>query len=50
MNSADIKQLLDDIEHDIMNDQNRGLTLRKHDIMQKLDSIMVLLYTFWNNA
>ena len=56
-----IKQLLDEVEHDIMNYQNRGLCyLRKskaeadnrhevliiRDIMRKPNSIIVLLYIF----
>ena len=52
------KQLLDEVEHDIMNYQNRGLcylpkpdtdrheVLIIHDIMRKPDSIIVLLYIF----
>ena len=51
------KQLLDEVEHDIMNYQNRGLcylpkpkarheVLIIHDIMQKPNSIIVLLYIF----
>ena len=38
------KQLLDEVEHDIMNYQNRGLCY--HDIMRKPNSIIVLLYIF----
>ena len=59
--SASIKQLLDEVEHDIMNYQNRGLcylpkpkteadnrheVLIIHDIMRKPNSIIVLLYSF----
>ena len=60
--SADIKQLLDEVEHDIMNYQNRDLcylskpkaeadntehkVLIIHDIMRKQNSTIVLLYTF----
>ena len=56
------KQLLDEVEHDIMNYQNRGLcylpkpkaeadkhrheVLINHDIMRKPNSIIVLLYIF----
>ena len=53
----DIKQLLDEVEHDIMNYQNRGLCYMPkpkpeadntdtiiHDIMRKPNSIIVLLY------
>ena len=47
------KQLLDEVEHDIMNYQNRGLcylpkpkALIIHDIMRKPNSIIVLLYIF----
>ena len=53
------KQLLDEVEHDIMNYQNRGLcylpkaeadnrhkVLIIHDIMQKPNSLIVLLYIF----
>ena len=44
----DNKQLLDEVEHDILNYQNRGLCYRHevliiHDIMRKLNSIIVLL-------
>ena len=47
-----IKQLLDEVEHDIMNYQNRGLCYHRHevliihDIMRKPNSIIVLLYIF----
>ena len=56
-----IKQLLDEVEHDLMNYQNRGVLSAKaegwgrqhrhevlmiHDIMQKPNSIIVLLYIF----
>ena len=52
------KQLLDEVEHDIVNYQNRGLcylpkpkqqasVLIIHDIMRKPNSIIVLLY-IWN--
>ena len=42
------KQLLDGVEHDIMNYQNRGLCylLIIHDIMRKPNSIIVLLHIF----
>ena len=49
------KQLLDEVEHDIMNYQNQGLcylpkpkaeVLIIHDIMRKPNSIIVLLYIF----
>ena len=49
------KQLLDEVEHDIMNYQNRGLcylsdnrheVLIIHDIMRKPNSIIVLSYIF----
>ena len=43
------KQLLDEVEHDIMNYQNRGLCYLpkpKADIMRKANSIIVLLYIF----
>ena len=49
------KQLLDEVEHDIMNYQNRGLCylpkpkaegLIIHDIMRKPNSIIVLFYIF----
>ena len=46
------KQLLDEVEHDIMNYQNRGLYYHRHevliihDIMRKPNSIIVLLYIF----
>ena len=56
------KQLLDEVEHDIVNYQNRGLcylpkpkaeadnidtsVLIIHDIMRKPNSIIVLLYVF----
>ena len=58
---ANNKQLLDEVEHDIMNYQNRGLyylpkpkaeadnrheVLIIHDIMQKPNSIIVSLYIF----
>ncbi len=42
----DIKQLLDKVEHDIVNYQNRGLCLIIQDIMRKPNSIIVLLYVF----
>ena len=51
-----IKQLLDEVEHDIMNYQNRGLCYLPdntdtrfmiiHEIMRKPNSIIVLLYIF----
>ena len=56
-----IKQLLDEVEHDIMNYKNRGLcylpkpsasadnrheVLIIHDIMRKPNLIIVLLYIF----
>ena len=55
------KQLLDEIEHDIMNYQNQGLfylpkpkhrhkVLIIHDIMQKPNSIIVLLYIYTYNS
>ena len=47
--SSDNKQLLDEVEHDIMNYQNRGHrheVLIIHDIMRKPNSIIVLLYIF----
>ena len=37
------KQLLDEVEHDIMNYQNRGII---HDIIRKPNSKIVLLYIF----
>ena len=41
------KQLLDEVEHDIMNYQNRGHQgLIIHDIMRKPNSTIVLLYIF----
>ena len=49
------KQLLDEVEHDIMKYQNRGLfylpkpkaeVLIIHDIMRKPNSMIVLLYSF----
>ena len=49
------KQLLDEVEHDIMNYENRGLcylptpkaeVLIIHVIMRKPNSIIVLLYIF----
>ena len=46
------KQLLDEVEHDIMNYQNRGLcyhgheVLIIHDIMRKPNSIIVLLSVY----
>ena len=42
------KQLLDEVEHDIMNYQNRGLCYlpKPNDIMRKPNSIIVLLYIF----
>ena len=44
-----IKQLLDEVEHDIMNNQNRGLCYHKvliiHDIMRKPNSMFY--YTFF---
>ena len=45
------KQLLDEVKHDIMNYQIRGLCYRHevliiHDIMRKPNSIIVLLYIF----
>ena len=46
------KQLLDEVEHDIMNYQNRGLCYHRHevliihDIMRKPNSIIVLLHIF----
>ena len=39
--TLDNKQLLDEVERDIMNYQNRG-----HDIMRKPNSIIVLSYIF----
>ena len=47
----DIKQLLDEVEHDIVTYQNRGLCYQTsvliiHDIMRKPNSIIVLLYVF----
>ena len=59
------KQLLAEVEHDIMNYQNRGLcylpkpkaeadntreVLIIHDIMRKPNSIIVLLYIFSHNS
>ena len=59
MKTSNIKQLLDEVEHDMMNYQNRGLcylpkpkaeadnrhaVLIIHDIMPKPNSIIVLLY------
>ena len=59
------KQLLDEVEHDIMNYQNRGLcylpkpkveadnrheVLIIHDIMRKPNSIIVLLYIYTYNS
>ena len=60
--TADNKQLLNEVGHDIMNYQNRGLCylpkpkaeadntdtrfLIIHDIMRKPNSIIVLLYIF----
>ena len=56
-----IKQLLDEVEHDLMNYQNRGVLSAKaegwgrqhrhevlmiHDIMRNPNSIIVLLYIF----
>ena len=62
MHGTGIKQLLDEVEHDIKNYQNRGLcyllkpraeaddtdtrVLLIHDIMRKTNSIIVLLYIF----
>ena len=43
------KQLLDEVEYDIMNYRNRGLcyeVLIIHDIMRKPNSMIVLLYIF----
>ena len=45
-----IKQLLDEVEHDIMNYQNRVLCYQitqTRDIMRKPNSIIVLLYIFY---
>ena len=48
---TDNKQLLDEVEHDIMNYQNRGQeVLIIHDIMRKPNSIIVLLYIFSHNS
>ena len=61
---SNIKQLLDEVEHDIINYQNRGLCYRHevlimcyrhevliiHDIMRKPNSIIVLLYIFHINS
>ena len=55
---VDNKQLLDDVEHDIMNYQNRGLCYLPKpkaeadntDTMQKPNSIIVLLYIFSHNS
>ena len=44
------KQLLDEVEHDIMNYQNRHEVLIIHDIMRKPDSIIVLLYIYTYNS
>ena len=52
------KQLLDEVEHDIMNYQNRGLCYHRHevliipshDIMRKPNSIIVLLYIYPYNS
>ena len=38
------KQLLDEVEHDIMNYQSRGMSLAFSDITQNPNSIIVLLY------
>ena len=38
------KQLLDEVEHVIMNYQSRGMSLALADITQNLNSIIVLLY------
>ena len=38
------KQLLDEVEHDIMNYQSRGMSLALADITQNPNSIIVLLY------
>ena len=46
-----LKQLLDEVEHDIMNYQNRGLCYQRrevliiHDIMRKPNSIIVFTMT-----
>ena len=50
------KQLLDEVEHDIMNYQNRGLCQHRHevliihDIIRKPNSIIVLLYIYTYNS
>ena len=38
------KQFLDEVEHDIMNYQSRGMSLAFSDITQNPNSIIVLLY------
>ena len=38
------KQLLDEVEHDIMNYQSRGMSLAFSDITQNPNSIIALLY------
>ena len=50
-NKRFIEQLLDEVEHDIMNYQNlvSVSVLIIHDIMRKPNSIIVLLIHFLNN-